>query len=118
MKQVQSSIASVLTGTAQKNSNPTFTQHNSVCTVEEVEVNAPPQENSGDEENSDVDRDASSGLLKKKHPPCVFLTHRHLHIHTHENKYTHTHTHTHRHKHTHTPTHTNTHAHTDPRYAM
>ena len=66
MKQVQSSIASFLTGPAQKKSNPTFTQHNSVCTVEEVEVNAPPQENSGDEENSDVDREASSGLLKKK----------------------------------------------------
>ena len=74
MKQVQSSIASFLTGPAQKKSNPTFTQHNSVCTVEEVEVNAPPQENSGDEENSDVDREASSGLLKKKHPPSVFLT--------------------------------------------
>ena len=60
MKRVQSSIASFLTGPAQKKSNPTSTQHNSVCTVEEVEVNAPPQENSGDEENSDVDRDAGS----------------------------------------------------------
>ena len=49
MKRVQSSIGSFLTGPAQKTSNPT--QHNSVCTVEEVEVKAPPQE------NSDIDRD-------------------------------------------------------------
>src|SRR4029434_5514299 len=44
----------LLNRTRTKQSNPTSTQHNSVCTVEEVEVNAPPQENSGDEENRHI----------------------------------------------------------------